>query len=174
MDEKKIKLIKLVETKIPQYLNTYKNGNERFSMSDAMKKGTGVRNVHKKLCDIFSFRECEKIKGAYIFIESGKPVYVGISQNIASRLIQHVKGNTHYSASLAFRIACKDMDVTDTNRNALMKDTKFKRAFKSAKDKIASFDAVVIEIIDPIEKYLFEIYAAMELDTLEYNDFETH
>lgn len=38
--------------------------------------------------------------GCYVLLEQTEPIYVGISRTIVQRLIQHVKGKTHYDASL--------------------------------------------------------------------------
>lgn len=31
-----------------------------------------------------------------------------------------------------------------------------------------------IELADPVERTLFEVYVALALDTVEFNSFETH
>lgn len=35
-------------------------------------------------------------------------------------------------------------------------------------------DVQFIEVPDPIVRTLFEVYAALALDTVEFNSFETH
>jgi hypothetical protein len=45
--------------------------------------------------------------GCYVLLEKGDPFYVGISRKVASRLSQHVKGKTHFDASLAYAMACR-------------------------------------------------------------------
>ncbi len=35
-------------------------------------------------------------------------------------------------------------------------------------------DVQFIELTDPIARTLFEVYAALALDTVEFNSFETH
>ena len=39
---------------------------------------------------------------------------------------------------------------------------------------LRSLNVAFIEIGNPLELYLFEAYCAMELDTSEWNTFETH
>ena len=38
--------------------------------------------------------------GCYVFLDAGKPVYVGISRGVVKRLVQHLNYDSHYSASL--------------------------------------------------------------------------
>ena len=49
----------------------------------------------------------------------------------------------------------------------------FEEAFFIAKGQVAEMQVKVIEIEDQISQELFEIYAALTLNT-EYNDFGTH
>ena len=49
----------------------------------------------------------EDFPGCYVMMRGRSPVYVGISRVVVHRLIQHVKGRTHYDASLAYRMACE-------------------------------------------------------------------
>jgi hypothetical protein len=55
-----------------------------------------------------------------------------------------------------------------------MADPEFRKVFEARQGHIKSLDVVVIEISNPLELYLFEAYAAMELDTYEWNTFMTH
>ena len=42
-----------------------------------------------------------------------------------------------------------------------------------AKQRVGAMEIYVIEITDPIEQTLFEVYAALALDS-PHNDFDTH
>ncbi len=55
-----------------------------------------------------------------------------------------------------------------------MKDPGFMQSFEEAKAKICDMYVAWIEIKNPLVLYLFEAYAAMELNTKEWNTFETH
>jgi len=111
--------------------------------------------------------------GCYVLIEKEIPIYVGISRSIVQRLIQHVKGQTHYDASLAYRIASENK-AHGLQRDAAMKDPSFKREFNMAKEYLKSLNVAFIEIQNDLELYLFEVYCAMELKTQRWNTFRTH
>jgi hypothetical protein len=49
----------------------------------------------------------------------------------------------------------------------------FSELFRDAKERVGRMTVRVIEITDPIEQTLFEVYAALALAT-PYNDFENH
>ena len=46
--------------------------------------------------------------------------------------------------------------------------------FTEAKERVSKMSVRVIPIDDPITQTLFEVYASMALDTMEYNYFDTH
>lgn len=50
----------------------------------------------------------------------------------------------------------------------------FKKLFSEAKSRVSRMTVKFIEIDDPIIQTIFELYAALALETLEYNDFDTH
>ena len=55
-----------------------------------------------------------------------------------------------------------------------MDDQTFMKRFRDAQERIGRCGVAVIEIDDPIELYLFEVFAALELGTLHYSRFETY
>ena len=59
-------------------------------------------------------------------------------------------------------------------RSEAMADPDFKREFDRAREKIRSLDVAYVEIGNPLVLHVFEPYAALELDTGEWNTFETH
>jgi len=63
--------------------------------------------------------------GCYVLLDGRRPVYVGISRSVIQRLQQHVKGRTHFSASLAYRIAAHGGAIRRT-RTAAMDDNQFR------------------------------------------------
>ncbi len=111
--------------------------------------------------------------GCYVFIENSKPIYVGISRRVLARLRQHFTGKTHFDASLVYAIAQKRAP-TKGKRSAVMNDPNFKKAFKSAQSRLCSVHVSFVEIENPLELYLFEAFAAIELGTHEWNTFRTH
>jgi hypothetical protein len=111
--------------------------------------------------------------GCYVLIDGEHPVYVGISRKVLSRLRQHVRGRTHFDASLAYRIAQR-RHPTSGKRATVMNDAAFKRAFEDAKAYLAGLQVSFVQIENPLELYVFEAYAAMSLHTYEWNTFRTH
>lgn len=111
--------------------------------------------------------------GCYVLIDGTDPIYVGISRTVLQRLRQHVRGTTHFDASLAYRIAAANQPHGMT-RHAAMSDGEFRQHFAAAQMYIRGLNVAFIEIQNPVELYLFEVFCAMELDTSVWNTFETH
>lgn len=119
----------------------------------------------------------QDFSGCYVLTESGVPVYVGISRGVISRLRQHVFGKTQFDASLAFRIAIAkhpDRAIAEMTRSEAMQDPLFGTSFGEAQAYLRSLQVAAIAIENPLELYVFEAYCALELDTHQWNSFETH
>jgi hypothetical protein len=124
--------------------------------------------------------------GVYLFTEPGrvggggeKAIYVGQTRKLRSRLKNHTRlGGKHNQATFAFLLAKADAEAAGVNtrqyREILEQDKDFIAHFDGAKSRVAEMQVRFILLEDPIERSLFEIYAAMALDTLVYNSFETH
>ena len=124
--------------------------------------------------------ELKKIpnQGIYVFYEDDKPIYVGRSRNLSQRFKQHrQQSSNHNSATFAFMIAKQDAAKKKLNihktREELQIDPDFLPFFKNAKKRVSEMKIQVIDIDDPVEQTLFEVYAALELKTL-YNNWKTH
>jgi hypothetical protein len=118
-------------------------------------------------------------KGVYVFYENEKPMYVGRTNNMSSRLNRHGNPSSgHTSATFAFNIARREAIKRGMNvqmsRSQLEADPAFSKLYLEAKLRVSRMPVRVIEINDPIVQTLFEVYTAMYLDTREYNDFDTH
>ncbi|WP_341304273.1 hypothetical protein [Pseudomonas sp. TMP25] len=141
------------------------------SMENFCKSGVGIKTLLKN-------KERHKdFSGCYTLIEGNNPIYVGISRGVIGRLKQHVCGKTHFDASLAFRIAMAkhpDQAVKKLTRSEAMQDTMFGTSFYEAQTYLKTLTAAFIEITNPLELYVFEAYCAIELDTHQWNSFETH
>ena len=118
-------------------------------------------------------------KGVYVLFEGNKPIYVGRSNRLKQRIKEHSQTSSdQYSATLAFRIAKQEYfnsqkeERRQTNEQ-LMKNSIFREKFEAAKGRIAKTRIRFTEIEDQVEQAMFEIYAALVLDT-ELNDFGTH
>ena len=118
-------------------------------------------------------------KGVYVFYENGKPLYVGRSNRLKGRIQEHGRPSSdHYSATLAFSMAKEEVKYKRNEhrlvtRNELEKAPGFEKAFFLARKQVAEMQVKAVEIEDQITQALFEIYAALTLNT-QYNDFSTH
>ncbi len=158
----------LSETVLPKYMVEMKKTiTSPIGMSMFATKGVGKATALKNLNIQSDFSGC------YVLIENRIPIYVGISRSVINRLIQHVKGTTHYDASLAYRIA-NDCVKHNLSRNDAMQTDDMIIRFNRAKLRISNMDVAFIEIKNNLEIYLFEAYCAIELNTKKWNTFATH
>jgi predicted GIY-YIG superfamily endonuclease len=111
--------------------------------------------------------------GCYVFLDAGKPVYVGISRSVIKRLTQHLNHDSHYSASLVYRMASEEYPH-EMKRDQAMKDDQFRSAFFANQNRLREMAVAFVEIENDLELYVFEVYAAMKLDTATWNTFRTH
>ena len=117
-------------------------------------------------------------KGIYVFYENEFPIYVGRSNRIKQRLLEHSRpSSTHTSATFAFNLAKeaakeKKIDVNNKDRVHLETDSVFSNLYLEAKERVSKMSIKVIKIDDPILQTIFEVYASVKLNTL--NDFDTH
>ena len=123
--------------------------------------------------------EVPNTPGIYLFSQGGQPVYVGQSRKLRSRLRQHVGvKNDHNQASLAFNVARRDAAAAGIEvkrwRKILVADPAFVEHFAVARAQVAAMDVQYISVPDPIARTMLEMYAALALDTAEFNSFETH
>jgi hypothetical protein len=158
----------LVTERLPDDMaRMHKAMTKAHSMSVFARKGRGPKTVLREL------GLEEDFAGCYVLMDEEKAVYVGISRKVVQRLLQHVKGRTHYDASLAYQIACK-IYPHSLFRSEAMENPRFSTAFENAKAYLASLSVAFIPVEDDTELYLFEVYCAMMLDTSEWNTFRTH
>ena len=117
-------------------------------------------------------------KGIYVFYENECPIYVGRSNRIRERLLEHSRpSSTHTSATFAFNLAKEDaikkeIDVNNKARVHLETDSDFSSLFSEAKKRVSRMSIKVINIDDPIIQTIFEVYVSVKFNTL--NDFDTH
>lgn len=94
------------------------------------------------------------------------------------------RSSTHNKATLAFTMASvlaagQGLDsIGAFSRDELQRDPEFKKWFDATKETVRSMGIRVVEVTDPIEQAVFEVYAALELGTTReqggFNDFENH
>ncbi len=117
-------------------------------------------------------------RGCYVFMRGRKPIYVGISKHVIKRICEHINGTTHNSATLAYKMAAAavkpKVSGKKPTRGAAMTKGEFMRVFKEKRCRLLDMRVAFIPIDNPLELYLFEAYAAMELRTGRWNTFATH
>ena len=116
--------------------------------------------------------------GIYIFYdENDQPLYVGRSDRMRKRLLAHSRPSSgHESATFAFILAKEKLvnpEIGTKSRKALQSEEEFSKKYLETKIDVSKMRVRVIEIIEPTEQALFEIYAALELNT-PYNVWENH
>jgi predicted GIY-YIG superfamily endonuclease len=145
-----------------------------FRLADFSAPGVGAKTFLKGL------GRSKDFSGCYLILDGSKPMYVGISRRVVHRLQAHCKGNSHFSATLAYSMAKGKLsqgsvgEPREMTRDAAMKDVALREAFNTAKQVLRNCNVAFIEIPNPVELYLFEVYAALEFDTGEWNTFRTH
>jgi hypothetical protein len=158
----------LASTVLPAYMKQLRSAlQEPLPASLFTVPGEGPVSIAKSLA-----RESD-FSGCYVLIENGKPIYVGISRSVLARLRQHFIGKTHFDASLVYAIAQRRLP-TRGKRSAVMNTPDFKKVFASAQSYLRSVHVSFVQIENPLELYLFEAFAAIELGTHEWNTFRTH
>ena len=117
-------------------------------------------------------------RGVYVFYERNKPLYVGRSNRLKSRIREHCgESSTHTSATFAFNLAKEEMGIdqrTRVTRKELEKAPGFDRAFYEARMRVKDMKVRAVQIDGQAAQALFEIYAVLALETRRYNDLGTH
>ena len=120
-------------------------------------------------------RKLPASEGIYVLYERGWPMYVGRSDNLADRLLEHGQpSGDSETATFAFNIAKQEFPrSTSMMRKDLQKDQEFQLLFDAAKERVRRMAVRVVGVVDPIEQTIFEVYAHLELQT-PFNSFENH
>lgn len=158
----------LASTVLPAYMKELRSAMEKPLLAGLFTvPGDGPMSIAQSLARKSDFSGC------YVLIENSKPIYVGISRSVLARLRQHFIGKTHFNASLVYAIAQRRRP-TKGKRSEVMNALEFKEEFASAQSYLRSLQVSFVQIDNPLELYLFEAYAAIELGTHEWNTFRTH
>lgn len=118
-------------------------------------------------------------KGIYVFYEAGEPLYVGRSDRLKDRLLEHGRESSrNQTAPFAFNIAREEFQENFPGhdavpRNDLEANSRFALLFRDAKRRVRGMGIRVVGIRDPIEQTIFEVYAHLKLGT-PFNSFENH
>jgi len=157
---------------LPEYMSALREAMRNpIPYGEFAVKGVGP----KTLCRRYGFEHDPM--GCYVMLKDGKPVYVGISKHVFERLHEHVRGDDHFTATLAYRITRTRYPFDGYAADA-MRDEVFRKRFEQTRRELLEMSVALVKIDNPLELYLFEPYCAMELDTGfdtgGWNTFETH
>lgn len=158
-----------------------------FSISDYFGPGMGKTGATSKLLRDNKIKEewlreykfnegnvKNDFKGLYFFVNDKRPFYVGISKGVIGRILQHIKGHSHNSATLAYKIALLKYEIVMGSKYSLTrKELNFKDEVEPIKDFLSNQEVVFLHIENDYELYLFEVYCSMKLGTM-LNKFDTH
>lgn len=139
-------------------------------LQDLVEKPAAPRGSHASVPDV---------PGIYLFSERGRPIYVGQTRDLRRRLGEHTRPSSgSESATFAFILAIgmakrRRIDASGT-RKARLARPEFNSVFLEAKRRVAAMPVRFLLMKDPIERTMFEMYAALHLGTERYNSFETH
>ena len=156
-------------------------GNEFW---DAIEKMHGYMDVLGKSQAVGMYTSTERKalrgklpykKGVYVLYENGKPMYVGRSDKLADRLLDHGRPSSRSeTASFAFNLAREQYPGADTmSRESLQDIGEFQRRFDGAKERVRRMEVRAVEVHSPIEQTILEVYLHLKLGT-PFNSFENH
>ena len=114
-------------------------------------------------------------RGIYVLYESGKPMYVGRSDNLPSRLLQHSeRSGDSYGATFAFRITKGEFPASKGLPNKdLQMDAEFRRRFQENRERVRKMLVRAVKVEDSIEQAVLEVYVHRRFGT-QFNSFENH
>jgi hypothetical protein len=118
------------------------------------------------------FSNGEDFSGCYIFVERGRPFYVGISKAIIRRIRSHVTARNHNGSSLVYAMANRSSKIAHYRKTTGAK--RYQKPFFAALKKLRTCNVAFIRVDNPLVLYIFEAYAALHFDTQEWNSFVTH
>lgn len=136
----------LAATVLPCYLERLHDARQcPWPASVFSQLGYGVASIAKELGLVGDFSGC------YVLQEDRTPIYVGISRGVLNRLRQHMLGEDHFAASLAYMMAKKDHKSAEKTRKLVMGDKGFPDAFKKSQTYLRSLSIGAVEITNPLE-----------------------
>ncbi|MEE8344890.1 MAG: GIY-YIG nuclease family protein [Woeseiaceae bacterium] len=144
---------------------------------------TAVKLKHEQLCnaDVHTIATLPRVtpsRGIYLFSEKEKPLYVGRTNTLRTRLQQHTRNNEN-QATFAFLLARHETGRLQASyrpegsRKDLLRNHEFRDAFDRARERIRNMDVQWVEEVDPTTQAILEIYSAHETEAV-YNSFDNH
>ena len=114
--------------------------------------------------------------GIYVLYEDDKPIYVGRSDRLKERLLEHGQpSGWSESATFAFILAKENFGKAagSMSRKELQENLRFRQLFTDAKLRVRKMGIRAVGIQNPIEQTIFEVYAHLALKT-PFNSFDNH
>ena len=127
-------------------------------------------------------------QGIYVFYENDKPIYVGRTNRMPKRILEHGSPTPTRAATFAYLVAKRELECRGitpepkpgkpASRITNADVEKHPGVISAARKRISKMQFRVVEINDPIEQTIFEVYATLNLGTTRqqggYNDFDNH
>jgi predicted GIY-YIG superfamily endonuclease len=163
---------KLVFNKIPLLFEEFEQTN--FYTVESLKVSTKA-NIRSELMNnfpsnYFDDENTTDFSGMYVFYHDDIPFYVGISRKVLNRLNQHLKGKSHFNATLAHKL-CRKLFPNEINTRSEFHNSKSKE-ISQVQDFLSKCKLKIFPVVDPNELYLLEVYTSLELGST-FNDFKT-
>lgn len=161
--------------------------NESVLIEDYFGLGNGQKTILKRLisenkvnpnsCREYKTKDENKkydFKGIYFFLIDNKPFYIGISKGVIGRICQHLKGKSHNTSTLAYKLGLLRYEfINKIKHQGTRKELNFNSEVEPVKKFLQKQKIAWISIDNDEELYLFEIYCSMKFKTI-LNSFETH
>lgn len=161
--------------------------NNCIEIEKYFSTGNGLASIRKKLIadnvfkseDIYKYqtkggKNKTDVKGLYVFVHENEPIYVGISRGLIHRTLQHLRGKSHNTSTLAYNIGLIRYEILQGEKYiGRRNEFDFNSNVAPAKDFLFKQKIAFLSIENSEELYLFEIFCAMKLECW-LNKFETH
>lgn len=165
-----------ITKKFDENLSKLINPNNRYSVKQYFGDNIGLvtsRNKFKKIFEVL--QKEEDFQGIYVFYSKEVPFYTGISQGVLKRTLQHVKGTSHFTSSLCYKMGTEWYEEQHKEpHKGGRKGLDFKTYAEPFKSLLKETSIAILPIESAVELYLFECFVAITLKTQYYNKFETH
>ena len=113
-------------------------------------------------------------QGVYVLYEHGQPMYVGRSDRLVDRLLEHAQpSGGSEGATFAFILAEKEFGPSSMTRAQLQRDNGFRPLFDDAKERVSKMQVRAVRVEDSIEQTILEVYLHKVLGT-PHNSFDNH
>jgi len=173
--------------KFENKISNFDFGNESILIEDYFSLGKGQKTILRRLilenkinqnvCREYITKDGNRkfdFKGIYFFLIEDKPFYIGISKGVVGRICQHLKGKSHNTSTLAYKLGLLRYEfTTKTKHQETRKDLNFYSEVEPIKKFLQKQKIAWISVDNDEELYLFEIYCSMKFKTI-LNSFETH